>query len=830
LAERAVPGSHRAADCPESGGGGELMRLDQGNSDGQYRLVSSRTASAFVFICLLTVQFAFAADLRVPNRAPKPDEVGYRPADRSESKLNPPSFIWLHEPSAATYSVQWSKERDFSEATTITNFAWNTYTHNQPLPAGDYWWRYQFQTTNGEASDWSVARSVVVPRGATAFPMPTRAEQRSRVPANHPRLFMRPEDLPKLRALTRGRAEGLFKELKTEADRILKAGPTPEPAHLGSARNKNDKEMVKYWWPNRTQTEKACMEAETLAFVYLLTGDRKYGEAARRWVLHLASWNPDGPTNFRLNCEAGKPMLFRPARAYDWAWDMFTAEDRKTIQAITLRRLQDAWTSGEVGGGVGHLNRPFNSHGNRVWHKIGEAGIAFLGEIPEAETWLDYAVNKFYSCYPIWADDDGGWHEGVSYWSGYMGKAVWWLQVAHSALQIDGLKKPFFAHVGDYPLYIAPPNSPNSGFGDLSFSPPSRRVGAFMDYHIRMRGSQADGSQAAYWRWWTGQWRMEHPGGIMGFLYTANLPPLPAARAPGDLPVSKVFRGIGVASLHTTLLDARDDVHFLFKSSPFGTQSHGHNPHNSYQLNAYGEALLTTCVYRDLHGSRFHYEWAHSTRAHNAVLVNGEGQIKHTAAPHGKISDYRFTPQYDYVAGDAAPAYGDRLKRFRRQVAFVKGLRPVLVIYDDLAATQPSTFQFMLHGFKPFSVDEAARAVKLEQTRAGVVARYLSPVALGFRQWSGFDPPPNKEFPEQWHVEAGTLEKREEMGMLTVLVPYRKGQPPREFTAERVESETATGVKLRFGRVSRTIAFRKHGTTGEAEIAGARFSGPVGVW
>ena len=137
-------------------------------------------------------------------------------------------------------------------------------------------------------------------------------------------------------------------------------------------------------------------------------------------------------------------------------------------------------------------------------------------------------------------------------------------------------------------------------------------------------------------------------------------------RPPTDLPPSKVFRGIGVASLHTTLRDSRDDVHFLFKSSPFGTQSHGHNPHNTFQLNAYGEALLTTCVYRDLHGSKFHYQWAHSTVAHNGVLVDGQGQIPHTPAPHGQIVQARLTPEWDYVVGDATAAYGDRLVRYRR--------------------------------------------------------------------------------------------------------------------------------------------------------------------
>ena len=69
-------------------------------------------------------------------------------------------------------------------------------------------------------------------------------------------------------------------------------------------------------------------------------------------------------------------------------------------------------------------------------------------------------------------DDDGGWHEGLSYWGGYLTKTVWWTEVAHTALGIDSFRKPFFANVGNYPLYTAPPGSPDMGFGDLSFRPP----------------------------------------------------------------------------------------------------------------------------------------------------------------------------------------------------------------------------------------------------------------------------------------------------------------------------------------------------------------------
>ncbi len=785
--------------------------------------ITCHLIATLVFFGVITSN---AAAPRVTNRTPLPNEVGYRPADGEVVRLNPPSLIWLHERDAVTYSIQWARTPDFRDGDTVERIPWNTYTHHVPFAPGDWFWRYRFTTKGGQKSNWSAPRRVTVPAQAVEFPMPTRAQQRERVPAGHPRLFMRPEDLPRLRELAKGREKELFAKLRTEAERLLKLKPTPEPTHLGSARDKENLDAVKYWWPNREQTEKACKEAETLAFVYLITGEKKFGDAARKWVLHLASWDPDGPTNFKLNCEAGKVMLYRPARAYDWAWDTFTPAEREKIQRVMSRRIQDAWESGEVARGTGHLTAPYNSHGNRVWHKLCEAGIAFLGEIPDAETWLDYAVNKFYSCYPVWADDDGGWHEGVSYWSGYMSKAVWWLEVAQSALKIDGFKKPFFAQVGDYPLYIAPPGSPNSGFGDLSYRPPSSAIGNFMEYHLRAGGNRPESIHASYWRWWTEAWGMRGAEGILGFLYHANLPPMPAAKTPGDLPQSKVFRGIGVASLHTTLLDSANDVHFLFKSSPFGSQSHGHNPQNTFQLNAYGEALLPACVYRDLHGSKFHNEWVHSTFAQNGVLVNRQGQIKHSATSVGKIANFRFTQACDYVVGDAAPAYGKLVTRALRHVAFVKP--DLIVMCDDLATPEPSTFQFMLHALRPFTLNEKQARLTVEQPKAGVTAQYLSPMPLAFRQWDGFTPQPRQEFPNQWHVEAGTQDMRGELQMLTVLAPFRTGKRV-EWTAERVESATAVGVRIKRGGETTTVAFRKFGTADEASVDGLKFNDAFAV-
>lgn len=745
------------------------------------------------------VASASGAELRVSNRKPAPDEIGYRPANGATAALNPPSFAWLHEKEARTYTVQWAGDEAFASPMTADRVPWNTYTHDQPLTPGTYWWRYRFDDGKGGVSSWSVARRVVVPADAAALPMPTRAQQRQRVPAAHPRLFVRPEELPKLRELAAGREKDAFVKLRAAADKVIAAGPTPEPDKMGSARDKNNAELVKHWWPNRVQTMAACQEAETIAFVYLITQEKKYGEAARKWVVHLASWNPDGPTNFAMNCEAAKPLLYRLPRAYDWAYDALSDDDRAVVRKVMARRINDAWISGEIGRGVGHLNKPYSSHGNRTWHKVGEAGIALLGEVPEAEMWLDYAVNKFYACYPVWSDDDGGWHEGVGYWGGYMGKVVWWMQVQEKALGIDGLRKPFFAHVGDFPMYVAPPNAPNKGFGDLSHQPISRSTGEFLGYFIRATADRP--SNAGYWRAWCDAWGMKMTdGGVIGFLYRASLPPLPPAKDLATLPPSKVFHGIGVAALNNTLTDARDGAQVLFKSSPFGTQSHGHNAHNTFQLNAYGEALLVANTYRDLHGSRFHYQYVHSTAAQNGVLVDGEGQIKHSAQPHGRIVASKLTKAWDYVVGDATAAYGGRLTKYRRHVVL---LRPdTVILFDELTAAKPSTFQFMLHAPAEFALQEEAR-LAVAVGGAGVDVRYLSDAPLAFRQTDGFEPKPTKPFPNLWHVEASTMEKRESANVFTVMTAHRAGQA-KKAQAERLGDR---GVKLTIDGKETTITF-----------------------
>ena len=738
---------------------------------------------------------AAAAFAQTPDRAPLADEWGYRPAEGATVSVNPPPLSWVLEKGATKHSVQLADNTKFDRATLIDNVPYTVYTHHAPLKAGKWHWRYRIND-----GPWSKTRTFVVPANAPVFPQPTMDTLRKRIPDHHPRLFVHRSDLPRLKAYAAGEGKQAWAKLIAHANAVAAAEPTAEPTVMGDSRNPETRD---HWWSNRVQAIKALQEAEVLSFAWLMTGDKKYADPARRFTMALAKWNPDGPTRFSLNCEAAKPMLHRLARAYDWAYDLFSEDERTQIRAMLLRRAQDAWQSGEVRLGAGHLNQPYNSHGNRTWHKLAENAIATLGETPESEKFLEYAVTKFFGAYPAWSDDDGGWHEGLSYLSGYMVKTRWWMHLADQ-LGLKPFQNPFYARIGDYALYSAPPGSPDLGLGDLAFRPPGNGW-AFLHYFTRASGN-------GHWAWWLDRWKVPEEGGeyVLDFIWSSLKPVQP--KSPADLPTSKVFRGTGVAMLNTTLEDSAGNVQVRFKSSPMGRWSHGHDPHNSFTLNAYGVPLIVNNVYRDLYGSAFHKGWVWHSKSQNSVLVNGEGQKPRSADLGGRIAGWSFQDGLDFVSGDAAASYEGKLTRARRHVFFIKP--DIVVLVDDLQAPVPSTFQFMLHGQQEFKVD--GTRLTLDRGKAGVQVDYLAQQPLKSRQWTGYDPPPDYKYlesvkaariPDQWHVETATADTASELTVLTVMHVFANGRAPegavRIKSAGEYEIGNAT-LKLD-GRKSATV-------------------------
>ena len=750
----------------------------------------SLLAHAVAFLAIIVAP-ALAADLSRFDDAPgKAGEWGFRPAEGKATAVNPPGFAWRPQRGAVTYELEVARDADFkSVAYRAEKLVYDVHCPPKTLDGGAWFWRVRFHEKAGPPSTWSKTRAFSIGTEAVAFPMPSRTELLDRIPKTHPRLFVRPEQLDRLRTLAKGELKPQFDGLVATCEKLLKKPPpTKEPEKYPKGMVRGSDPWRKVWWGNRTYTTHTLNGAATLAFTRLLGGKEEYGQLAKRILLDCAKWDPKGSTGYRYNDEAGMPYNYYFSRTYTFVHDLLSEAERKTCRDVMRIRGLEMYRHLCPR----HLWRPYSSHSNRAWHFLGEIGIAFHGELPEASDWVWFAHNVFYCVYPVWSDDDGGWHEGMSYWSSYVGRFTWWADVMRAATSIDAYKKPYFSKIGYYPLYLTPPGTVGGGLGDLTAS---RRS----SHSVPLMTNVAVQAQNPHWQWYVeahGGPRAE--GGYVGFVRGAL--PKVEAKPPIDLPTSRCFWGTGQAMLNTTLLDARDNVHVVFKSSPFGTQSHGYEANNAFLLYAFGERLLIRTGRRDSYGSTHHKTWMWHTKSVNSITVDGETQGKRTAQAKGEILAFHTSPQMDYVAGEAGGAYGGKLKRFTRHLLFVKPA--LIVIFDRLEAPKPSSFEWRLHSPTEMSANSQID-VRVVSKKAGCRVAFLAPDGLELSQTNRFDPPPRPRIKlVEWHLTAQTPKPAERMEFVTLLRPHRVGQdPPTTAVLRKLDKGYELDADLATGRV-----------------------------
>lgn len=713
-----------------------------------------RTAACAV-VCVFFA--AVCGAITLDESPAEPRDWGYRPAEGAEAGQNPPAFTWRPVKGAEAYVLEVASGPDFEEVVyTVERTPWNAHCPWRVFEPGAYSWRYA-ALDDGNRSGWSKARSFTVGEGLPVFPKPPLDELFARIPETHPRLFLRPEEVDRFRELAEGPLQDKAREIRASADKLLKSPPdATEPPKYPEGTEYKSKEWKTIWWGNRRRAVALTNGAATLAFAYLLDGKQEYGEAARDLMMAFCAWDPKGSTNYRYNDEAAMPLLYYPSRAYTWAHDMFTEEEREKVRAVMRVRGNDCYRHLR---GRRHLWSPYASHSNRAWHWLGEVAVAFKDEIPEAGAWLDYIMTIFTTCYPVWGGADGGWHEGVAYWSSYISRFMYWAAVSQAAFDIDPFDKPFFHQTGYYGMYTCPPGTRVGAFGDQVTSFGARNM-------ARLMGQLAAGARNPHWQWFAEQHGVGLPGGYFGFITGVRARGL-ETEAPDGLPTSRVFEGTGLAVLNTHLLDGARNMQVHFKSSPFGRQSHGYNANNAFLLNMGGQRVFLRTGRRDVYGSPHHKEWMWETKSDNAILVNGRGQPPHSPSATGAITAFHTSPQIDAVVGEAGASYAN-LDRWSRRILFFKP--ETLVIHDLLEAPEPSTYQWLLHAPGEFEVREQGARWAGEPGVADVA--FVYPQGLEITQTGEFDTPPHEwaHFKlNEWHLTAAVTEKAARQEFLTVI-------------------------------------------------------------
>lgn len=703
-----------------------------------------------------------------PDETPtKEGEWGFRPGVGEVVSVNPPRFSWRPQKGKGVrYVVEASRDASFEEVEyTANGIEFNVHAPDRRFDPGEWAWRYAYVDATGNQSEYSSVRRFTIPGDAVRLPIPGKAELLSRVPTTHPRLFVRPEWMPTLRERAKGDLKPEYDRLIAQCEKWIKNPPkVEEPPKYPPGTDVKSEQWREYWHRGMVQTPATLDPMVTLGLAYQLSGDRRYGEAGKRILMLVAKWDPHGATGYLYNDEAGMPYNYLFARGYTFLNDLLTDEEREECRLVMRIRGEEMYHHLCPS----HFWEPYKSHQNRAWHFLGEVAVAFHGEIPEADDWLWFSVNVFANVYPVWNDSDGGWHEGIAYWRSYMERFSWWADVMKAAVGIDAYKLPFFSQAGYYPMYVQPPGTKWGGFGDQNQAKDSAGNVRLMDTFASQAGNP-------YWRWYAeAQGVTPDRSGYVGFIRAATLPDV-TAKPPTDLPSSRVFHGVGQAYLNSDLLSAKDNVEVLFKSSPMGTQSHGYNAQNAFELYAYGIPLLLSSGQRDLYGSDHHANWMWETKSCNDILVGGRGQGKHSKSAVGRISGFSTSPSLDWVRGEAAEPYQPALKRFTRDIIFAKP--DLVVIYDRIEAQRPETFQWLLHAQSPMSI--ANQSVHVEHQGAAGEISFLYPTGLKLSQTDKFDHPPRERVKlTQYHLTAETAAKSTRQEFVTVIRVGKSGSEP----------------------------------------------------
>jgi len=786
-----------------------------------------RAISAGVLICLSSGVPArgIAEELSVNDSPGRPGEWGLRPSIKYPTAVNPPAFVWRPNARALTYEIQCSQTEDFTgRGYKASGIKYNCHCPPKTLKAGRWYWRFRYRDIKGRPSRWSRSRSFVIGEDAVELPMPARKELLARIPKRHPRLFIRPGQLPALRKLAKGKLKDAHAEMIAECDKLLSRPPsTKEPPLYPPRTVSHSEEWREIWWGNRRKVIRTLGGASKLAFAWLITGKEEYGQLARRLLIAAAEWDPKGATGYRYNDEAGMPYNYFFSRTYTFVNGLLSEEEKAKCREVMTIRGREMYE--HLHHRRRHIWKPYGSHSNRAWHFLGEIGVAFLDEIPEASDWVWYAMNIFYCVYPAWCDSEGGWHEGIGYWRSYLDRFTWWADIMKAAMDVNAYRKPYFSQIGYYPMYFQPPGTVGGGFGDMGAWQKSGQNVSLMT------GLAAQGGNA-HWRWYVDAHGGPRQTGRVAALpyvrFARGILPDVQAEPPIDLPSSRCFRGTGQAVLNTTLTDAKKNVEIVFKSSPLGSQSHGYESQNAFVLYAFGKRLLIRSGQRDIHGSDHHRNWMWQTKSVNSITVDGRGQIPHSPACVGEILAFHTSDVMDFVSGEAARAYESRLERFTRSILFVKP--DLIVIFDRLEAHEGVTYQWLLHSPTEMKLS-GQEDIRVLNGRAACRVSILTPRSLELSLTHKFDPPPRERVKlTEWHLTGGTKERKKKVEFVTVIRPYKSERGCKlSETLHEVSGGYALDAELTKGRA--TILLRNSDSgktafadfTADADVAAVRY-------
>lgn len=646
------------------------------------------------------------------------------------------------------YQLRYSQDPTFKEGATLVETRWPFYNPETPLSAGVWYWQYG-NVENGK-TEWNSVLQLTVKDNPNKFCPPSLKVILNKLPKIHPRIWVMKDEWKEFMKRSKSAVE--YQWYMERADKTLvtpmKSINDINTSGVGDLDNEVKKKAL------LTRESRRIIDAEeanteVLIRAYLLTQDERYSKEAIKRVTEMVSWGKNKNVVGDFNAAT---MLSLCSMAYDSFYDLLTDSQKKML-------LEEIKVQGSS------MYKLYNNHlenhiaDNHVWQMtlriLTMAAFSVYGELPEADTWVDYCYNIWLARFPG-LNKDGGWHNGDSYFTVNTRTLIEVPYFYGKLSGFDFFSDPWYQGSIMYTIFQQPPFSKSGGNGSSHqnvMRPNSIRVGYTdalarltdntyaADYTRRSLTNQPDYLKKAL---------LAKPGDLAWFRLQCNKP-LPEGKGLDSLPLGYVFPETGLASFMTNWNSVGRNAMVGFRSSPYGSTSHALANQNSFNT-FYGGSYLFYSSGHHIEFTDDHSVYCHrATRAHNSILVNGMGQRIGTEG-YGWIPRYYVSDKIGYVVGDASNAYGkvisplwiergkqskleyspengwdeNHLKTFRRHIVSL-GNSGLTFIYDELEADEPVTWSYLLHTIiNPMTVNNKKDYVHVQATnKNGASDAYL---------------------------------------------------------------------------------------------------------
>jgi hypothetical protein len=519
----------------------------------------------------------------------------------------------------------------------------------------------------------------------------------------HPRVYVTQNELDALRE----RAHTTHRELWQQAlsnVRALRTEPAAPPAQQ-----------------RRAQNDVGLAIAEA-AFIYKIERDRKYLDAAKKFMDAAVSYDIWGYANNKPNVDlAAGHLLYGLGWGYDLLYNDLNETDRARYRDKLIKQARLLYDFFKPRSGKTYAYS--QNHTFIPIAGLGVAAYALYGETPEAAEWANLSRAIFDRVLETYSQD-GYYYEGFEYWIFSTPWLVHYMDAHAHATGEDLYDRPGFREMHNYVAHsMLPTGNYVFDFGDI-FEGPLTRAGKGDEYprthpngHFntnynllyrlaqRFKSGEAQGVAA-----WLKSFKQVNAEDYWSLVW---YDPSVKTVLINQQPTSHHFKDHDVVfwrSDWTTNATA-----FAFKCGPSEghhttallnqfpewrlSSGHAHPDANSFIIFARGQYLTGDTGYAGVP----------MTEHHNTILIDGKGQSKEGAGHDAfegisyermdqvRITDFRVANDSVVVRGDATNAYEPErgVKRFVRE--FLYAPTEGFVVRDEVETSQPSVITSVLH-------------------------------------------------------------------------------------------------------------------------------------